>query len=443
MTGAAGSSGAGGIPGVAGTGESCLPGPVQECPLSLCGNGARDECTAPAGYGFCPFVPQVERCDGSDLGGQTCRTAGYGSGTLACSTTCSLDTAGCTECLPLDASLLRCGAAPFSAPALATGIAATDSEVAVAWLELDATSRPSLGFARLTPSLDLIGTTRLMNADGARAIDPAVAKVRVTPLPSGWVVAGSYERELFIHAVSATGDSAGRTTMAVLPNSALSAGPVLAARPDGGPLLVWVTPEGLRTSVISADGRSVTPPATIAPLASSPTAAVAGDAFYVAFVAPAGSNSAQLRVVRIGFDGEIGAIIDVLPGQQIGAANLVSGGDHLRVMHSTPGGETMWQRISFAGEALDPSVPIDVGAGLAWSFAALPFGAETVGLLTGDGGERGAVGVLRLATDGRVVAPPRVIAAAQPWAFGSVDVALRGPDVVVLWGMMRLARLTP
>jgi hypothetical protein len=238
--GASGGSlgGAGNGSGLGGTGESCLPGPPQECDLSLCGNGVRDMCMASAGLGFCPFVPQVERCDGTDLNGQTCQTLGYGSGALACSSICSLDTAGCSECLPLDASLLRCGDAPFSAAAVAAGLAATDSEVAIAWLELDASSRPMLGFARLTPNLELVGTSRLMNARGAPAIDPSVVKVRTTLLPSGWVVAGYYEREVFIHAVSAAGESVGRTTVDRFADGTLWAGPILASRPNGGPLIV-------------------------------------------------------------------------------------------------------------------------------------------------------------------------------------------------------------
>lgn len=36
-----------------------------------------------------------EQCDGTDLGGASCASIGLGSGTLACSTNCRLDTAGC------------------------------------------------------------------------------------------------------------------------------------------------------------------------------------------------------------------------------------------------------------------------------------------------------------------------------------------------------------
>jgi hypothetical protein len=40
-----------------------------------------------------------ETCDGSELGGQTCISQGYGPGTLACNADCqSFDTSGCSPC---------------------------------------------------------------------------------------------------------------------------------------------------------------------------------------------------------------------------------------------------------------------------------------------------------------------------------------------------------
>ncbi len=55
-------------------------------------------CTAPATCGN-GVVDSGEVCDGTNLGGQTCQGLGsglYGGGHLACSTTCLLDTSGCT-----------------------------------------------------------------------------------------------------------------------------------------------------------------------------------------------------------------------------------------------------------------------------------------------------------------------------------------------------------
>ncbi len=53
------------------------------------------------------IVEGAEECDGSALGGQTCVTQGFGSGTLVCDSACLFDTSGC--------------AAPFCGDALVNG----------------------------------------------------------------------------------------------------------------------------------------------------------------------------------------------------------------------------------------------------------------------------------------------------------------------------------
>jgi hypothetical protein len=57
---------------------------------TFCGNGVREG---------------GESCDGSDFGGQTCQGLGFGTGTLACTITCSFNTAGCGNlCKPAGTS---------------------------------------------------------------------------------------------------------------------------------------------------------------------------------------------------------------------------------------------------------------------------------------------------------------------------------------------------
>lgn len=62
-----------------------------------CGNGTKDG---------------AELCDGKDLGGQTCESAGAGTGTLACAANCiAFDTSGCV-CAPA-CGALECGPDPL------------------------------------------------------------------------------------------------------------------------------------------------------------------------------------------------------------------------------------------------------------------------------------------------------------------------------------------
>jgi formylglycine-generating enzyme required for sulfatase activity len=56
---------------------------ISRCELSAeCGDGVA----------AIPYEP----CDGTDLGGQSCLTQGFGSGTLACGETCGFETGGCS-----------------------------------------------------------------------------------------------------------------------------------------------------------------------------------------------------------------------------------------------------------------------------------------------------------------------------------------------------------
>jgi hypothetical protein len=436
-TALAGRGGNTGNPGIGGTGESCSPGPPQRCPLSLCGNGVLDMCMAPAGFGFCPLAPQMEPCDGTNLAGASCQSVGYGSGTLACSN-CYIDPSECSPCLPLDASLVRCGVTP-TPQAFAAGIAATASEVATAWLEFDAIGRPALGFARLTPSLDPVAAPGLLDVGPQAPIAAGNVSVRVAPLASGWVVAGYYEPAVFVHAVDAAGQSLGHTMVEQVPWTR----PVLVSRPGGAPLLLWAKPDGIRRSVISSDGRSFSPPATIANTTERTTlsATYAGDAFYVCLSDEVGSSPSQLRLLRIESDGTIGSAVDVLSGVQMLGPTLIGGADDLRVLYSTPNRVMVWRRVSLAGATLGPPVPVELGDSFTGVPAALAFDNDTVAVVGGTIA-KGVLGFVRISSDGSIVTSPRTIASAPNWAFGIVDAARSGSDLIVLWEPLWLARVT-
>ena len=307
-----------------------FPG-VADCPASgsLCGNGVRDTCIRTNPANRCPRYSFTEACDGTANVGPYCRDMGFGSGDVACSASCTYDTSGCSECL-VGAPLARCGPAPVTnAQPLAMAIAATDAEVGLAWAEQDPGHAPTLHFARLSPSLDLVGATALPDAAFAAASaglapPPTLA---VAPLPSGWVVAGYAAPEIFLHAIDATGQDVGRLVIAQVPAAEAGSGlPILAARPDGGPLLVWSRAGELRAAVVAADGQSMTAPVVLATGApqvlGSPSAIYGRDAFNVAFSIDGGANRRQLRLARVETDGTLTGSYDALRGTDVWNATL-------------------------------------------------------------------------------------------------------------------------
>src|SRR4029077_2758412 len=57
--------------------------------------GVPGACTCRDTCGTVPGIQPGEDCDGTDLGGQTCTSLGFGGGTLACAADCTFDTRGC------------------------------------------------------------------------------------------------------------------------------------------------------------------------------------------------------------------------------------------------------------------------------------------------------------------------------------------------------------
>jgi len=91
---------------------------TTSCVSTLCGNDAIDG---------------DEQCDGADLGGASCETLGYESGTLGCSAGCAFETSGC---------------APFPAPTCGNGV--VDGLEQCDGAELAGETCVTLGYARGT-----------------------------------------------------------------------------------------------------------------------------------------------------------------------------------------------------------------------------------------------------------------------------------------------------
>ena len=143
---------------------------------------------------------------------------------------------------------------------------------------------------------------------------------------------------------------------------------VLAARPGGGPLLVWSAAYGVSGALIAADGQSAGTPFDIV---GSPTAnagmfdgAWVGDAFNVAvstYVPP--DYSPALRIARIDVNGTLTSR-DVLMGDEFeDAPRIARGATDTRVTYVCPHRPVVgydvdikWRRFGSAGERLADAV---------------------------------------------------------------------------------------
>jgi hypothetical protein len=456
FTGSAGATGGFGVPqgGQAGgfITNPCFPMPTAvNCGAGMCGNGVRDTCVLRAAFDNCPEVTFTEVCDSAEVGAMTCRALGYGGGTPVCSNFCqTIDEAGCRECHDLDAQLLACGPLSLATRAHGVAMAATDSEVGLAWVEDDGAGQQTLGFARLSPNLVTLTSTRLRLDQG----DSTTSVVSVIPLPSGWALVGLTqtvaEVEIFVQSFDPSGAHASRTTLRVLPDGVWN-GPLVAERPDGGPMIAWATLTKLSAIILAADGRSATAPfdiTTFDPEAAHMfDAAYVGSAFHVVdAVLP---NERQLRLTRIETDGRVNATVSLLPGVNAYGGMLVRGAGDLRLIYSAPpapgtdADETpQLQRVTATGAAMGAPVVLP-----GWPKDAVAFGGDTVVLMAGGGAFSTFTSFLaRVANDGTVAMPFRPIASGGSVGTSPLwDIVRRGPDALVSWvtydGSIQLARV--
>jgi hypothetical protein len=454
----AASGGTGGNCSFSGTG---IGGYQINCP-GLCGNGRRETCPSYEPGRRCTDAPPfIESCDGADLGSKDCTTFGYVTGELACGPNCTFDTTACSDCVPLGANLASCGDAPVHFIPAGLAIAGNDREIALAWSEIDpGTGLNILGFARLSPTLVLLSSSRIV--EPALHADQGSGMVAVAPLPSGWVVAASGGDTIFTHAFSATGADLGGMTVATNAAGALSSF-YLVGRPGGGPLIAWETVGGspgdqLNVAVVGDDGRSVSLPGVL-PLDSYyglRNVVSAAGAFYALLPVAGVDDAIHLRIYRIETDGTPGSSFDLLPGIRTNSPMLVADANDLRVIYeditsgdpTTPDSGLFVQKLDSNGAAVGPRARVGGANAPSYILATTPIalGADTVALLLGVTADN-ALGLTRLAADGTPITPPFPIARIVQ-AYTPAVMARRGPEIVVVWatgwnGRIRLARATP
>ncbi len=458
--GGAGGAGRGGGGGRGG--GTCGPTePPTSCPASLCGNDRIDSCFVRWGvFPTCYQYYFVEGCDGTDLGGLSCQTWGYPSGTLRCAADCTLDASGCSECTD-DPTVVRCGPRVLPGNPASVAMAATEAEVGMAGIAYDNDGRPELSLTRFSPSLDIVGSVRIEEPAISESKDSYVYGLALAPLPSGWVIAAFSGTELLVHAVDADGLDVGRQVVVKASWTSQSFVP----RPDGGPLLVWMTsepsqnyyynPARLFTAVVAADGLSVSAPVEV-PLGDRFLTAVGrgafvGGSFYVPLSVTGYGYPDQVRIARFATDGALISVTDPLPENFAWTPNLVAGTNELHLTYSgvVPYGyfgygysALAWQRVDLTGTATGSPLPIAPGNSVG---TAVALGDDTVQMVAGG---YNTLELIRVKAKGEVVEPHSLVATSNNLSVSWFDVVARGPDVVIAWrggyeNRLMMARVRP
>jgi hypothetical protein len=418
---------------------ACIGGQCRSmrslCGPAVCGNSTLDSCTISA-----VSDPVIEPCDGTNLGGRTCRSERYGSGTLSCQAeSCQLHEAGCDACFATGGRLADCQS-KFAAGASDFAFAASERELVVAWLAGTAAGQSSLQVARFGPDL-----TRLTSERGPclRTFDGA--EVSIAPSDRGWVVAlsqvdsGLSGAAVELHAFDENARHLGRVQ-----RISGASYPVLAGRPGGPPLFAYIANDQLRAAVLSADLTTMTTPAALGRSASLASAVFVGDAFLVAGYLMNG----PIKISRIGLDGALSGSYQLSGAAQNPRLTQTSAGP-LLVQANNVTGHSDLARLDRLGAPVGAAIPVlpsEYSAG-----AAIGLDADVVvpiGTTLGGHWFSGGVNLVRLTSAGQVVW--RVPIASSPRSVAKYKVVQRGPELVVGWitgdlahEALGLARVTP
>jgi hypothetical protein len=346
---------------------------------------------------------------------------------------------------------------------LSFGLAASDDQVAAAFVNQDTmTGTFRLTFTQLTAELALANASTLDDTSQAGPLyGVALYQAAIAPIGPGWIVAACSDDDVYIHLIDASGRDLARTVVSHAMDATMQcqAGTlVLAARPGGGPLLLWQTPQGLSASVIADDGRSAGAPLTIA-MAGSEAAVFGASAAWVgaAFQVAAGLGlfdvgSEAIRLVTVQPDGTSQLTADVLVTSIDGTPRIAAGAGDLRLVYpGVPAGPPIgfgliWQRFDPSGKLVQPPAVLTSYPDFFGQAPAIALGDDTAVLVDGYAGAE--LAVIRAGLDGSIVTPLRDVVKAPATPLTSYDMVRRGPELVVGWlspttGALQLARVTP
>jgi len=463
--GAVGMTAGGG--GSGGTALACgpmtRPNNSPACGAELCGNGMRDSCVGSGGIDGYPGggggiggaangghggvgIIFSEECDGADFFRPSCQAFGYASGTLSCNANCTFDLSGCEQCVGSQPSLPFCGRPSIAAFNLGfLALAATPTEIGLAWAGIDAVGVNGLYFTRLTPDLSLVSSF---------LVEPSVAlygELSVAPLPSGWVIAASEVNSLTLYPIAADGRSVGKTT--IPKQSSPPQKPLLAARPGAGPVVVWMD-DALRAAVVAADGLSITP-SIVLPFGGPPNqhevdAAFVGGAVHVVSPVDMG-NVRPLQIVRILPDGSGASLVGGPSGTFLRLPALVAGAPNLDMVFSSRElgiDKLIWQRFDGAGSAVGPSA--ELGSFHNLQIVASVASGDNAAVLVPE--EVDAITLMKLTLMGVQGASPQPGFTFAHMADHTPRLARRGSELIAAWvgsgggctsSRISIARLTP
>lgn len=173
-----------------------------------CGNGKRDvigmaggQCPPCIPDRECHCAPRVElreACDGKDLGGASCSSLGYGSGKLACTAQCTVDTSGCVPAsrLPSGARLAFVQLPIDKTPTAGMAIAPNDNVLGAVW---GATGQCGQAvFGQFSAGLKLLSTSAPFGR-------PHASRMQLVATPSGWLAAVGDRLNTWVHLIDASG----------------------------------------------------------------------------------------------------------------------------------------------------------------------------------------------------------------------------------------------
>ncbi|HXU83000.1 MAG TPA: hypothetical protein VN914_16490, partial [Polyangia bacterium] len=232
---------------------------------NLCGDGRIEECSGLL-YGAAAVAqasdpprppPPNEFCDGAPQPGATCASLGFLGGELRCADSCvNHDTSGCTIC-GSDPALRGCRASVVpegNRPIGALALAATETQIALAWSVFDAGGADyGVGIRRFHPDLSPIDETSCVRFKLTGGLNLALV-----PTPAGFLLASEQYTSARLTPLGPDGALRG-------PGRELTQAwaPRLASRPEGGQAVAWfdrVRKDVAFVGVIDVEGREVAPP---------------------------------------------------------------------------------------------------------------------------------------------------------------------------------------